>query len=371
MACVETVCPSPGLAWAIASQSSRSQPSGPDHSARNTDGSRPDRADSRSWLSTTDWSSPALLKAQICAFGLARVVLDSAPHAAQSRCSRNSSRLRWSTDRPRPADRVAAVIRYRAPELSSSICSPLAYRTVSISAARSGTDRAVSTDACQASRAMSRLCAAPRTSRAIPMYSFQSDTALSTWVLPFWRATRTRITRNRNEPSGFSSKARLTSQSCHGSSGSPSTSRQNSAHSYPRVVFLVSRRAGGVNSRGSGRPSSAELGEPATTGPTSLTGSGSRPRGGAQLHQAGQQTRTEVSQLFRVGVDRRRVPLREGRRRRVLRTQIQLSDRVLHLRQQQVVSVAEGCHTAYRTRPSGIRTTTTRGTRPVAGREKG
>src|SRR5690606_10784639 len=108
---------------------------------------------------------------------------------------------------------------------------------------------------------------------------------------------------------------------------------------------------------GSGRPSSAELGEPAATARTPLTGSGPRPRGGAQLHQAREQLRTEVSQLLRVGVDRRRVPLREGRRRRVLWTQLQLGDRVPYLWQQQVVSVTEDRHTAYRTRASRIRTT--------------
>ena len=69
----------------------------------------------RRLISTTDASSPALDRHQVCALGRAIMVLVTAPHESQFVCSRSSSRTIRSADRPRPALRLLALTLYRSP----------------------------------------------------------------------------------------------------------------------------------------------------------------------------------------------------------------------------------------------------------------
>src|SRR6266511_2904336 len=107
----------------------------------------------------------------------------------------------------------------------------------------------------------------------------------------------------------------LTSQDCHGRSGSPIISA-NSMISNPRVVRRSRRRSGGVNRRGVCLPTSgAELLEPVradvATSPAARPGPSRRRR--LERGEGGQQLGAELLQGFAlvVGVDGGGVRLRE------------------------------------------------------------
>ena len=81
----------------------------------------------------------------------------------------------------------------------------------------------------------------------------------STWliiVFPFCLATIATMRRKRKRPFGLSSRAWTKSHSSHGSKLRPRTSTANSMTAKPSDVSGVSSLSGGVNTRGSVRPSS-------------------------------------------------------------------------------------------------------------------
>ena len=148
------------------------QPSAADHSKMPSvvAGSAAEaNAFARSDFRTTERSSPALENPHTCGAGRAIVVFVTAPHASQFECSRSSSSSTRSEDRPRPPRRVAAVTRYRSPEVSRKCLSPFTRDTCANSDARSGTPSAIETAPSQVSSAMVKFCAEPITSPARSM----------------------------------------------------------------------------------------------------------------------------------------------------------------------------------------------------------
>ena len=118
-------------------------------------------------------------------------------------------------------------------------------------AASSGTDSAMSTQPLHSSSAMSRSWAVPSVIFTPSTYMAHRQRACASVDLPFWRATRrTTVLNLKRVPARLSSSARMRVSCCHGSSGMPSTSWENSMHEYPADVSGVRSRSGGVWMRG-------------------------------------------------------------------------------------------------------------------------